>query len=251
MLIDDDDSSDGFADRLDLWKLCQSYETVVDVYIPNRRSKAGKRFAFVRFIKVDNVDRLVGNLYTLWIGHMHLHANEVRFERTPSQVPRPSQPVRKATHTGNTFASVVKGNLVSPMSSSPALVLDETCLEDRDYKNYVMGEILQFSFISNLRILLFHKGFLSVRTVYLGGLWVMIELNSPETKNKLMNHVGVASWFKSLHNVQAEFVAKEQIVWIDIEAVPLHAWSRATFAKIGSKWGEMMDLEDGSDDLFS
>nr|GFB41026.1 RNA-directed DNA polymerase, eukaryota, nucleotide-binding alpha-beta plait domain protein [Tanacetum cinerariifolium] len=49
----------------DLWKLCQSYGTVVDVYIPNRRSKAGKRFAFVRFIKVDNVDRLVGNLCTL------------------------------------------------------------------------------------------------------------------------------------------------------------------------------------------
>nr|GFB65323.1 hypothetical protein [Tanacetum cinerariifolium] len=121
----------------DLWKLCQSYGTVVDVYIPNRRSKAGKRFAFVRFIKVDNVDRLVGNL-----------------------LPRPSQPVRKATHTGNTFASVVKGNLVSPMSLSPALVLDDTCLED----------------------------FLSMRTVYLGGLWVMIKLNSPETKNKLMNH---------------------------------------------------------------
>nr|GEV41643.1 reverse transcriptase domain-containing protein [Tanacetum cinerariifolium] len=83
----------------DLWKLCQSYGTVVDVYIPNRRSKAEKRFAFVRFIKVYNVDRLVGNLCTLWIGRMPLHANVVRFERTPSQVPRPSQPVRKATHT--------------------------------------------------------------------------------------------------------------------------------------------------------
>nr|GEX52308.1 probable pectinesterase/pectinesterase inhibitor 51 [Tanacetum cinerariifolium] len=99
------------------------------------KSKAGKMFAFVRFIKVDNVDRLVGgNLCTLWIGRMHLHANV-----------------------------------------------------DRNYENCVMGEILQFSSISNLRILLFHDGFLNVRTVYLGGLWVMIELNSPETKNKLMN----------------------------------------------------------------
>nr|GEW99161.1 RNA-directed DNA polymerase, eukaryota, nucleotide-binding alpha-beta plait domain protein [Tanacetum cinerariifolium] len=119
----------------DLWKLCQSYGTVVDVYIPNRRSKVGKRFAFVWFIKVDNVDRLMGNLCTLWIGRMHLHANVVRFERTPSQVPRPSQPVRKAAHTGNTFASVVKGNLVSPMSLSPALVLDDTYSEDKDYEN--------------------------------------------------------------------------------------------------------------------
>nr|GFB18256.1 RNA-directed DNA polymerase, eukaryota, nucleotide-binding alpha-beta plait domain protein [Tanacetum cinerariifolium] len=103
-----------FTSSKDLWKPCQSYGTVVDVYILNRRSKAGKRFAFVRFIKVDNVDRLVGNLCTLWIGRMHLHANVVHFERTRSQVPRPSQPVRKAIHTGNTFASVVKGNLVSP-----------------------------------------------------------------------------------------------------------------------------------------
>nr|GFA83570.1 RNA-directed DNA polymerase, eukaryota [Tanacetum cinerariifolium] len=37
----------------------------------------------------------------------------------------------------------------------------------------------------------------------------------------------------------------------NVEGVPLHAWSRATFAKIGSKWGEMMDLEDGSNDLFA
>ncbi|GKC46975.1 RNA-directed DNA polymerase, eukaryota [Tanacetum coccineum] len=35
----------------ELWKLCQAYDTVVDVFIPNRKSKAGKRFAFVRFIK--------------------------------------------------------------------------------------------------------------------------------------------------------------------------------------------------------
>nr|GEW03306.1 RNA-directed DNA polymerase, eukaryota [Tanacetum cinerariifolium] len=35
----------------DLWKICQTYGVVVDVYIPNRRSKVGKCFAFVRFIK--------------------------------------------------------------------------------------------------------------------------------------------------------------------------------------------------------
>ncbi|GKC86253.1 RNA-directed DNA polymerase, eukaryota, nucleotide-binding alpha-beta plait domain protein, partial [Tanacetum coccineum] len=73
----------------DLWNICQTYGVVVDVYIPNRRSKVGKRFAFVRFIKVTNVERLVGNLCTLWIGRMHLHANVVRFERTPFQQSQP------------------------------------------------------------------------------------------------------------------------------------------------------------------
>ncbi|GJR41635.1 RNA-directed DNA polymerase, eukaryota, nucleotide-binding alpha-beta plait domain protein [Tanacetum coccineum] len=65
----------------DLWKVCNGYGTVVDVFIPNKRSKAGKRFAFVRFINVLNLDRLIENLKTIWIGRFHLSANTARFER--------------------------------------------------------------------------------------------------------------------------------------------------------------------------
>nr|GEV68876.1 hypothetical protein [Tanacetum cinerariifolium] len=35
----------------DLWKVCSAYGTVIDVFIPNKKAKSGKRFAFVRFIK--------------------------------------------------------------------------------------------------------------------------------------------------------------------------------------------------------
>ncbi|GJY53975.1 RNA-directed DNA polymerase, eukaryota [Tanacetum coccineum] len=43
----------------------------------------------------------------------------------------------------------------------------------------------------------------------------------------------------------------ERIVWIDIEGVPLHAWSRPTFSKIGSRWGEVIELEDNKEDCFA
>ncbi|GJY33918.1 RNA-directed DNA polymerase, eukaryota, nucleotide-binding alpha-beta plait domain protein [Tanacetum coccineum] len=65
----------------DLWKVCNDYGTVVDVFIPTKKSKVGKRFAFVRFIKVINLDRLIENLNTIWIGRFHLFANPARFER--------------------------------------------------------------------------------------------------------------------------------------------------------------------------
>nr|GEZ28824.1 UvrD-like helicase, ATP-binding domain, P-loop containing nucleoside triphosphate hydrolase [Tanacetum cinerariifolium] len=61
--------------------LCEAYGKVVDVFIPNRKSKAGKRFAFVRFIRVVDMDRLIGNMCTLWVGRFNLHANVVRYER--------------------------------------------------------------------------------------------------------------------------------------------------------------------------
>ncbi|GKE80089.1 RNA-directed DNA polymerase, eukaryota, partial [Tanacetum coccineum] len=229
------------------------YGTVVDVYIPNRKSKAGKRFAFVRFIKVENVDRLVGNLCTLWIGRMHLHANVVRFERSSIHSSRPTNPIRSDKSGAPSFASALKGNpnISLPISSSPAMVLDDSCVVKRDLDNFVMGEVKQFSSINNLRVLLSNEGFQYVKLAYLGGLWVMIELESSKTKTKFMQHVGVASWFSRLCNAQSDFVSRERIVWVDIEGVPLHAWSLSTFNKIGSRWGEVMELEECKDDFFA
>ncbi|GKC94513.1 RNA-directed DNA polymerase, eukaryota [Tanacetum coccineum] len=198
----------------DLWNLCSGYGTVVDVYIPNRLSKTGKRFAFVRFIKVVNVDRLVGNLRTLWIGRMHIHANEVRFARPPRAAQTPHPPKHVASGTPS-FTSAVKGPTIPSqyISPSPALVLDDSCVVNRDWITVLWVKLR-------------------------GGLWVMIELHSIQVKAKFMSHVGIASWFGQLCSAQPDFVSRERIVWVDIEGDPLHAWSRESFCKIGSKWGE-------------
>nr|GEU58179.1 Rho GDP-dissociation inhibitor 1-like [Tanacetum cinerariifolium] len=52
----------------------------------------GNRFAFIRIIKVDDIDRLVANLCTIWIGRFHLHENVARFlrEHKPSAPSHPS-----------------------------------------------------------------------------------------------------------------------------------------------------------------
>ncbi|GJU22463.1 RNA-directed DNA polymerase, eukaryota [Tanacetum coccineum] len=237
----------------DLWEACQGYGNVVDVFIPNRKSKAGKRFAFVRFIKVVDVDRLVGNLCTLWIGRMHLHANVVRFERSPIHSSRPINLIRSINTGAPSFASALKGkpNISLPIPSSPAMVLDDSCVVNHNLDNYVMGEVKNFSSINNLRVLLSNEGFQNVKLTYLGGLWVMIELESAKTKMKFMQHVGIASWFSRLCNAQSNFVSREWIIWVGIEGVPLHAWSHPTFNKIGSRWGEVMDLEECKDDCFA
>ncbi|GJY37836.1 RNA-directed DNA polymerase, eukaryota, nucleotide-binding alpha-beta plait domain protein [Tanacetum coccineum] len=214
----------------DLWKVCSTYGTAVDVFIPSKLSKAGKRFAFVRFIKVFNLDRLVENLCTLWIGSHHLFANHVRFDR-------PSKPKVQ--------------NIKFPPKNGTHQVLDDSCLVTKDLDNCVMGEVRQFSSINNLHVLLHNEGFPNVEIAYLGGLWVMIKLGSSTGKHNVMKHVGVASWFVRLCKAQSDFVANDRIVWIDIEGVPLHAWSQNTFQKIGSKWGEVMELEDDNVDLFA
>ncbi|GJY62646.1 RNA-directed DNA polymerase, eukaryota, nucleotide-binding alpha-beta plait domain protein [Tanacetum coccineum] len=166
----------------DLWEVCKGYGTVVDVFIPDRKSKAGKRFAFVRFIKVDNVDRLVGNLCTLWIGRMHLHANVARFDRPPIHSSRPNISTRPAANGASSFASVLKGNPnnFNHIASSPAMVLDDECVVERDLDNFVMGEVKDFSSINNLRVLLSNEGFQH------GSMIVWIDLEGRSTIQALV-----------------------------------------------------------------
>nr|GEX01626.1 RNA-directed DNA polymerase, eukaryota, reverse transcriptase zinc-binding domain protein [Tanacetum cinerariifolium] len=223
---------------------------LVDVYIPNRKSKAGKRYAFERFIRVDNLDHLVNNLCTVWNGRLHMHANVVRFDRPAKPT---KTPARTETPAVTTYASVSKG--IKPnhavVASIPSMVLDDSHIVHRDLSLHVMGDVKQFMSIQKLPTILSKEGFPNVKLTYLGGLWVMMEFSSLITKEKFLHHVGVASWFNTLSNPQPDFVSKERIVWVDIEGVPLHLWSLATFSKIGSKWGEMLELEESKDDLFA
>nr|GEV33676.1 RNA-directed DNA polymerase, eukaryota [Tanacetum cinerariifolium] len=244
---------DSFGSR-DLWSLCEEYGKVVDVFIPNLKSKAGKRFAFVRFIGVDDMDRLIGNLCTLWVGRLHLLANAVRYERPPKSSPSVKLPFVKSyapftSSPSGSFADAVKDNKnvpphSSPVSCSPALVLDDTCVNVWDVTKNVNS-------IPNLRTILTNEGFMDVKLSYLGGLWVMIELNSEETKMKLLQHTGVNSWFEELKPASQEFVCNERIVWVDIEGIPLHLWSSSTFSRIGMKWGTVMDIEESSGSSFA
>nr|GEV99388.1 hydroxycinnamoyl-CoA quinate/shikimate transferase [Tanacetum cinerariifolium] len=142
----------------DLWKVCNDYGTVVDVFIPNKKSKAGKRFAFVRFIKVLNFDRLIENLKTIWIDRFHLSANPARFDRPKAPTFQKDKPVSSGNVTGFRQPNVQYhgGSNVTVSTPSfllkPTLVLDDSCLVNRDLVNCVMGEVLQFSSINNLQI---------------------------------------------------------------------------------------------------
>ncbi|GJY18276.1 hypothetical protein Tco_0389767 [Tanacetum coccineum] len=136
------------------------------------------------------------------------------------------------------------------LSSVPALVLDEECVVERDFSNCDMGRVKSFDSITKLQSLLVDEGFVNVTLSYLGGLWVMFECDKPDTKRNLVNHVGINSWFQVIQEVNPDFVSDERVVWLDIEGVPLYAWSRKSFDKIGNKWGEVLNIEDSYETSF-
>nr|GEY05482.1 cytochrome P450 716B1-like [Tanacetum cinerariifolium] len=173
-----------YAKAKDLWNVCKQYGHVVDAFVPGRRTKKGKRFGFVRFIRVLDVDRLVSNLCTLWIGNHHLHANVARFQR--SSVPNNSKqthqngdPVFK-NKEGNinsghradqtSYVHVVTWKAKSTEDCEPVMVLDEACLNHQDYSLELLGKVKEFSILANVKVVLGSEGFCDIELNYMGAM---------------------------------------------------------------------------------
>ncbi|GJW79513.1 RNA-directed DNA polymerase, eukaryota [Tanacetum coccineum] len=238
----------------DLWNVCTTYGKVVDVYIPLKKSKAGKKFAFVRFLNVDNLERLIENICTIWMGRFRLHANLVRFQRE-FRAPN-SQPNKgNLGAIKNSFAFVLKSNnynATTPSDSSPAIVMDDSCIVEkispapyttrilsisrvivdrltisahflpmketdsmekftRQYlKKVVSRHGVPVSIISD-RDSKFASHFWRSLNKALGGFWVLIDAGLVTSKEKLINHVGVASWFSELCPANNSFVSEDRL----------------------------------------
>ncbi|GJS55826.1 hypothetical protein Tco_0629188 [Tanacetum coccineum] len=121
------------------------------------------------------------------------------------------------------FASVLKGVIQKrPLSDQlePALVLDDSCLKERDFGLSLVGQVKEVSAIPNLYIILAKEGFDSVKLSYLGGLWVFFEFDSFTSMEKFRNHVGIGSWFSM---IKAALALKwgDLVVWEESEEISL------------------------------
>nr|GEW38227.1 RNA-directed DNA polymerase, eukaryota [Tanacetum cinerariifolium] len=223
----------------------------MDAFIANKRSKAGKRFGFVRFLGVKNEEQLARSLASIWICSYHISASAARFNRqekneafsknngdkTTNSIPSQKADQVGSSQNKKSYASfmngdrdskvkkqvtAVKGNTLSnvpltPSLITPALVLDDSCVNVRDLSRHVMSRVKDLNSNPNLRTLLTKEGFSNVKLTYLGGMWVMIELDNEATKLKLLQHIGVNSWFHVFQTAIHDFVSDERIVWVDIE----------------------------------
>ncbi|GJR02879.1 nucleotide-binding alpha-beta plait domain-containing protein [Tanacetum coccineum] len=208
----------------DLFHSCKQYGHVVDSFIPMKRLKDGKRFGFVRFINVFNVERLVNNLCTIWLNRCKLHANIERFNRDQKNGNK-YKTVNQKKHEGrkNLFMILAKR---------------------QDLSNSLIGRVKDVGSLSNLKKVLCNKGFDNIFVRYMGELWVLLEFDNTKAKELFRDNVGVGSWFSVLRQASHDFTPEGRIAWVDVEGIPFKFWSGKTFKKIATKWGELLDVDD-------
>nr|GEY67094.1 hypothetical protein [Tanacetum cinerariifolium] len=159
----------------DLWSTCKQFGTVMDVYIPLKLSKLGKRFAFARLKRDD----------------------------TSHPVPKPSTFSHPLEHTQNgskkSFASILKDPKVGMCKEDPVMVLEQDPLEyddglvlmdplEYDDGLVLMGCVKEFESLPNIHIACSNEGFSGLKFSYLGGFWIMIDFVSSQSCMKFKSH---------------------------------------------------------------
>ncbi|GJZ90923.1 nucleotide-binding alpha-beta plait domain-containing protein, partial [Tanacetum coccineum] len=216
----------------ELFNSCKIYGHVVDSFIPNKRAKNGKRFGFVRFINVFNVERLVSNLCTVWIDRHKLQANIARFKRNNDNGAYAGgkanvgfrdnntrannsgiekvikQSIDHNAGLGNSYVRAVKGEEkkgAANEKTQPTMVLDDDCLISRDLSHFLMGRVKEFASLAHLKMTISNEGFTDVKIQYLGEFWVMLEFTSKETMKMFQDNVSIGYWFSVIRAASLDF----------------------------------------------
>ncbi|GKD89121.1 RNA-directed DNA polymerase, eukaryota, partial [Tanacetum coccineum] len=182
----------------DLWQLCDKHGMVADVYIARKLSKIGRRFAFVRFLKVKNTGSLIEGLNKIWIGSYHLFAAMARFEKKPNATTKPI-PKPSNNQPNNQAKSASFSSHANPNSSYA------TALNGNSSLNYVPKDKIIFKSVT------------------------LDETDLIDTSD--MRNVILAK------HITQSFVIDERVVWIEIGGLPLNAWTSKAFKKIDCSWG--------------
>ena len=88
------------------------------------------------------------------------------------------------------------------------------------------------------------EGFDELEVRYVGGVWVMFEFITEDVCHSFMQNEAMDHWLTEKKPWNRNFVSSDRIVWVDIEGLPIRAWSKAAFRKIIAKWGNVMHLDD-------
>ncbi|GJZ20002.1 RNA-directed DNA polymerase, eukaryota [Tanacetum coccineum] len=233
----------------DLFHSCKVYGHVVDSFIPLKRSREGKRFGFVRFINVFNVERAPANGNPKSGKPEHVKKDGGN-NRNGAFSPRKGV---GSIENGKSFIDVLSAKNRSEFKeseSSTTIVLDDDCLYSKDLSKSLFCRVKEVASLSNLKKALINEGFDDLTIRYMGELWIILEFESVKSKDLFRDNTGAVSWFSVLRQASNDFMPEGRIVWVEVEGIPFKVWSGNTFNRIAAKWGELLDFDDQEDLYF-
>ncbi|KAF1862688.1 hypothetical protein Lal_00013449 [Lupinus albus] len=206
-----------------MWDVFLEWGKVVDVVIPPRLDKYGKRFGFVRFLGILNPKLMVAKLDRIWIGHYKIWVNIPKYGRKSDSSPPKKAPLASFPPLGGASTTGIMNTTV------PTL---------RDEHNFI-GVVFDNIDPKGIKDKLFLDGFYFIHCTILGGRMILLRA---EEEGELESFIkDEPEWFNSrfrvLHKWEPRDVALERFTWIRCYGVPLQIWEENFFHNLASLFG--------------
>ncbi|GLU16460.1 hypothetical protein SLE2022_328930 [Rubroshorea leprosula] len=267
----------------DMWKTFGKFGRVFDIYSPQRRSKSGRRFGFVKFLNVRNTRELENQLDQIKVEGLKLWVNLAKYpeEKVKEATVRKIFPSKGIVH-GKSYADAVrgqggcgpekiaekipdKGNKRAHASQKQTKTGQVWKQKNREeewaglefnvkeeefqwLQGCYVGIAHSVEIVPNLQEKLYIEGYFSCRLRAMGGKLVLLD---GENKDEIKDLVEGASewlgqWFSEVKPWSPSMVAKERFVWMRCQGAPLHAWSPEFFEELALVWGKCICLDDST-----
>ncbi|GLU17138.1 hypothetical protein SLE2022_335320 [Rubroshorea leprosula] len=252
------------CEEKELWYSFQRCGKVLDVYVPKKHDKWGKRFGFLRMLGVQNDNQIVRRLNDIWFGSYKLRV-KIAEERSNTSVKDKVMGDRKQhrddrlVQPGQSYAQVVKGKTQSFQrlpDRTGTLEGEDRGITQMEKKPIQARQLNRKEEVASCVILDGKKvkdvqqridvdgGLITISP--LGGRRVLLTEPEPGSLLEFMNHNKelFALWFEDIQPWDKQVQDRSRMAWLRITGIPLKAWSDRCFKMIGESVGEVVKIHD-------
>jgi len=242
-----------------LWIVFLSFSKVREVYVPLKSDRSGRRFGFVKFQEVSDVEELEWRLGEVWLGDTRLKVNIAKFgreDRLTDEVlarkeviggsagvvtkdPSFTQVVQQGLNGG--VASVVLRRVVV-LPSEERLKELECCFVA------VLAFQREAKQVHNSLVL---GGMKHIGVSSMGANMVLLKAAEPKCIEQVERRHD--SWwrglFSSVKRWSPNLMAQQRRVWLRFFGLPLHVWEEKCFKQSRALFGDFVDFDEDTINL--
>ncbi|XP_058742698.1 uncharacterized protein LOC131615243 [Vicia villosa] len=246
---------------VDLFKIFGCVGDVVEVVIPPRRNRFGKRFGFARFKNVEDEKFLAIKLDNILIDGKKIHVNQPRYSRKEVRRKSEAWPREEVSKKQNVLP---RNNFVQMNKSFADGVLKVKKFEDKEiasgfrfntsaevknkWRKAFIGEVLFAGETYNIQTHLEIEGFFFIKVHPLGANLCLLEELEEGVIQELINEASSLwkQWFKSIRPWQEKDIDSERVMWVRVYGIPCHACCFEFFESVANMLGTYICVDENT-----
>ncbi|KAF1893040.1 hypothetical protein Lal_00024162 [Lupinus albus] len=222
----------------EMWEIFNKWGKCVDVVIPSRKDKYGKKFGFARFLNVQDIKSMVEKLDRIRIGSYKIWVYIPKFDRGQGSKQVQSshftrtQPATSSGHQGGCqpLTSLRDGQ----SHQKPVLEYQTAEASPTWLSNSYIGIAANYVDCDVLSGRLHMNGFSSINPTHLGGQMFLLRAEEDGELEDFIKeeHDWFQNQFEVLRKWETSDVPTERFSWIRCYGIPLHPWEEKLFNKL-------------------